>query len=105
MVDRNLQLQIPVEKHFPAQYTVCSKFKDVSELLSSGLSIKQMEIFHNTPWGHLLGAGDIKFSGQIIHLLLLHLAKNQPKDELWFVIKNQLFKFIFADFCNIIGIK
>ncbi|CAH9124681.1 unnamed protein product [Cuscuta epithymum] len=47
----------------------------------------------------------MQFSGQIIHSLLLRLVKDQPEDELWFLIQGRLLKFAYAEFCHISGLK
>ncbi|CAH9114879.1 unnamed protein product [Cuscuta europaea] len=56
------------------------------------------------PWGHSLDVQDLWFSAQIVHSLLLRLVCEQPEDELWFCINEQLLKFTYADFERITGL-
>ncbi|CAH9100890.1 unnamed protein product [Cuscuta europaea] len=56
-------------------------------------------------WGHFLDVPDLQFSAQIVHSLLLRLVCEQPEDELWFCINEQLFKFTFVDFERITGLR
>ncbi|CAH9096236.1 unnamed protein product [Cuscuta epithymum] len=105
MAERSFEVQIPVRKHFPAQLSVCSYFREAVSLVKGALTKDQLQEFRNLPWGHLLSVPDIQFSGQIIHALLLRLVKDQPADELWFLIQGRLLKFTYADFCRISGLK
>ncbi|CAH9065535.1 unnamed protein product [Cuscuta europaea] len=105
MAERAFELQVPMSKQFPAQYSVCSFFKEAGSLVQSALTKKQLEEFKKLPWGHLISVPEMQFSGQIIHSLLLRLVRDQPDDELWFCIQGKLLKFTYADFCRISGIK
>ncbi|CAH9091781.1 unnamed protein product [Cuscuta europaea] len=104
MAERALQLQIPLSKHFPAQYSVCSDVKCASKYIHAILSKKQLQIFRHTPWGHFIDIPDIQFCGQIVHMLLLRLVKQQPDDELWFNVEGKLIEFTYNDFCRITGL-
>ncbi|CAH9083373.1 unnamed protein product [Cuscuta epithymum] len=64
-----------------------------------------MTLLVKTPWGHLLDAPAMQFSGQLIHLLLLHQVRHQPADELWFAVDGKLLKFTYNDFKRVTGIK
>ncbi|CAH9074984.1 unnamed protein product [Cuscuta epithymum] len=79
--------------------------REAVSLVKAALTKDQLEEFKKLPWGHLVSVSDMQFSGQIIHSLLLRLVKDQPKDELWFLIQGRLLKFTYADFCRISGLK
>ncbi|CAH9093540.1 unnamed protein product [Cuscuta epithymum] len=99
-----LELQIPLSKHFPAQYSMCSDVKYVSKYVKDMLSKQQMAQFRKTPWGHFADIPDIQFCAQIVHMLLLRMVKQQPKDELWFNIVGKIEEFTYNDFCRITGL-
>ncbi|CAH9116886.1 unnamed protein product [Cuscuta epithymum] len=63
-----------------------------------------MERFRDLPWGHLIDIPNTGNSGQILHMLALHLVQDQPDDELWFAIGGKLYKFTYVDFCHISGL-
>ncbi|CAH9129048.1 unnamed protein product [Cuscuta epithymum] len=104
MAERALELQIPLSKHFPAQYSMCSDVKHVSKYVKDMLSKQQMAQFRKTPWGHFADIPDIQFCAQIVHMLLLRMVKQQPKDELWFNIVGKIEEFTYNDFCRITGL-
>ncbi|CAH9076360.1 unnamed protein product, partial [Cuscuta epithymum] len=104
VAERALELQIPLSKHFPAQYSMCSDVKHVSKYVKDMLSKQQMAQFRKTPWGHFADIPDIQFCAQIVHMLLLRMVKQQPKDELWFNIVGKIEEFTYNDFCRITGL-
>ncbi|CAH9075689.1 unnamed protein product [Cuscuta epithymum] len=94
------ELMVPVESHFPAQYSLCSSFGKYKNLLAA-IPASEQQNFKNLPWGHLAETPELQFSGQIVHMLLLRMVRRQPVDELWFSIRGKIFKFTFQDFCAI----
>ncbi|CAH9082071.1 unnamed protein product [Cuscuta epithymum] len=103
MADR-LKLHIPSDEYFPAQYSVCSDFRNAAKWVKKRLTERQREVFRDLPWGHLIDIPETDNSGQILHMLALHLVKEQPDDELWFAIGGTLYKFTYVDFCYISGL-
>ncbi|CAH9091931.1 unnamed protein product [Cuscuta europaea] len=103
MEERALKLKIPLKDYFPAQYSVCGKYNEASNLIKSCLSAKQLQLFRQLSWGHLVDVPKIQFSAQIVHVLLLRLVEEQPEDELWFCVQGKVLKFTFAVYCHITG--
>ncbi|CAH9102823.1 unnamed protein product [Cuscuta europaea] len=104
MAERALKLRIPSHDYFPAQYSVCSNFRNAAKWVQSSLSATEIEIFHALPWGHLIDIPPTQFSGQVFHMLALHLVQEQPDEELWFAIGGTLYKFTYVDVCRISGL-
>ncbi|CAH9100583.1 unnamed protein product [Cuscuta europaea] len=46
---------------FPAQYSVCSFFKEAGTLVQSALTKKQLKDFKKLSWGHLIPVQEIQF--------------------------------------------
>ncbi|CAH9051167.1 unnamed protein product [Cuscuta europaea] len=98
------QLLVNVKSHFPTQYSQATYFGKLRNLLDS-MSISQREVFKKLPWGHFAKIPEFQLSGQIVHMLLLWLVRQQPVDKLWFSIRGKIFKFMFKDFCEIINLS
>ncbi|CAH9116569.1 unnamed protein product [Cuscuta epithymum] len=101
MADGALKLRIPSHDYFPAQYSVCSAFRIAAKWVKDRLSPTQKDRFRELPWGHLIDIPQTDNSGQILHMLALHIVQDQPDNELWFGIGGTLYKFTYADFSYI----
>ncbi|VFQ71998.1 unnamed protein product [Cuscuta campestris] len=96
-----MALMVPTKDHFPAQYSVCGELEDAVAIVRSKLSVENMVNFRKMPFGHFMDVRKLQFSGQLIHILMLHLVREQPEDEMWFMINGTINKFSFEDFCQI----
>ncbi|VFQ98026.1 unnamed protein product [Cuscuta campestris] len=96
-----MSLLIPTKDHFPAQYSICGELEDAVAIVRSKLSVENMVNFRKMPFGDFMDVQKLQFSGQLIHILMIHLVCQQPEDEMWFMINGTLNKFTFEDFCRI----
>ncbi|VFQ71947.1 unnamed protein product [Cuscuta campestris] len=81
-----MALMVPTKDHFPVQYSVCGELEDAVAIVRSKLSVENMVNFRKLPFGHFMDVRKLQFSGQLIHILMLHLVREQPEDEMWFMI-------------------
>ncbi|VFQ93257.1 unnamed protein product [Cuscuta campestris] len=85
-----MSLWIPTKDHFRAQYSVCGELEDAVAIVKIKLSADNMVKFREMPFGHFIDMRKLQFSGQLIHILMLHLVRQQPEDEMWFLINGTL---------------
>ncbi|VFQ71302.1 unnamed protein product [Cuscuta campestris] len=90
--------------HFQAQYTCYSELQKSVDIIKKKLTPLDLGRFKKeSPFGHLLESPPLQFSGQIIHLLLVHLTREHVDDELRFNIGGSILKFDYGEWCRIIG--
>ena len=73
---------IPNEDHFPSK-VACLSHVNVIEKIKENLNETQLELFKTSCFGHFLSVGELKFSAQIAHNMLLQQCHMQKEDEMW----------------------
>ncbi|KAL6560687.1 hypothetical protein OROGR_004246 [Orobanche gracilis] len=87
-----------------ATITNRSNIKVINEVYEK-LDKKCKEKLETSCFGSLLKLGRIKLASQIVHNLILRLAKNNTEKEAWFVIGNKLARFGLQEFVLVTGLK
>ncbi|KAL6509456.1 hypothetical protein OROGR_022766 [Orobanche gracilis] len=87
-----------------ATITNRSNIKVINEVYGK-LDKKCKEKLETSCFGSLLKLGRIKLASQIVHNLILRLAKNNTEKEAWFVIGNKLARFGLQEFVLVTGLK
>ncbi|VFQ71065.1 unnamed protein product [Cuscuta campestris] len=99
-----MALQMVNADHFQARYTCYSELQKSVDIIKKKLTPSDLGHFKKeSPFGHLLEYPPLQFLAQIIHLLLVHLTREQVDDELRFNIGGSILKFDFGEWCRIIG--
>ena len=97
-------LLLNVAEHFPAKINSTSSMAAV-KLIKEKLTEAQLSLFRSTCFGKLLEMNDIKFSGQLVHHLLLRQVRSTNKSEMWFAVGGKTFRFSIQEFCLVTGLE
>ena len=98
------ELIVPVEKHFPGRVTyrgTAYMKKLVTIFEKHGL----MDRARQCPLGQFFCAGQLNFSGALIHQLMLHKVESNKADEGQFYISKRLTTFSIREFALITGLS
>ncbi|KAK0585747.1 hypothetical protein LWI29_033451 [Acer saccharum] len=91
-------------EHFPAKINSTSSVAAV-KCIKEKLTEAQLSLFRTTCFGKLLEMNDFKFSGQLVHNLLLRQIQSPVKSEMWFAVGGKRLRFSIQEFCLITGLK
>ena len=73
---------IPNEGHFASKVACLSHVSAISKI-KEHLNETQLEMFKTSCFGHFLSMGEVKFSAQILHNMLLCQCHTQKEEEIW----------------------
>ncbi|KAI9185171.1 hypothetical protein LWI28_004985 [Acer negundo] len=99
-----MELLVKGAEHFPGKINSTSSTAAV-KCIKEKLTEAQLSLFHTTCFGKLLDMNDLKFSGQLVHHLLLRQIPSPDKSEMWFAIGGKRLRFSIQEFCLITGLE
>ncbi|KAK3230230.1 hypothetical protein Dsin_002111 [Dipteronia sinensis] len=94
---------VKVAEHFPAKINSTSSIVAIKQIKEK-LTEAQLALFRTTCFGKLLEMHELKFSGQLVHHLLLRQIRSSNKSEMWFAVGGKTFRFSIQEFCLITGL-
>ncbi|KAK3188654.1 hypothetical protein Dsin_028215 [Dipteronia sinensis] len=94
---------VKVAEHFPAKINSTSSIVAIKQIKEK-LTEAQLALFRTTCFGKLLEMHELKFSGQLVHHLLLRQIRSSSKSEMWFAVGGNTFRFSIQEFCLITGL-
>lgn len=98
-------LKIKKADHFQAQPTTLSHLWVIDKIREK-LTETQYQMFRKTCFGHFLDLQALKFSGNLVHHVLLHeVQKESVENELWFLVQNTPIRFSRMEFGLITGLN
>ncbi|KAK0606266.1 hypothetical protein LWI29_035871 [Acer saccharum] len=101
---KEVDLLLKVVEHFLAKINNTSSTVPI-KLIKEKLTEAQLSFFRTTCFGKLLKMNDLKFSGQLVHHLLLRQIRSPNKSEMWFVVGGKTFRFSIQEFCLITSLE
>ncbi|KAK0574579.1 hypothetical protein LWI29_025748 [Acer saccharum] len=99
-----VELLVKAAEHFPAKINSTSSVAAV-KCIKEKLTEAQLSLFRTTCFGKLLEMNDLKFSGQLVHNLLLRQIQSPVKSEMWFAVGGNRLRFSIQEFCLITGLE
>ena len=101
---KEMELLVKATEHFPAKINSTSSTAAV-KCIKEKLTEAQLSLFRITCFGKLLEMNDLKFSGQLVHNLLLRQIQSPVKSEMWFAVGGKTLRFSIQEFCLITGLE
>ena len=100
-------LKIPIDDNFLSCVSNLTRFTFVTMHIQNKLIDSQFELFKKLIFGHFLAMGDPRFSGNLVHYLLLRLVVKQVDNEyqMWFRIDNEMLRFSLQEWCLVTRLK
>ncbi|KAK2652259.1 hypothetical protein Ddye_012115 [Dipteronia dyeriana] len=95
---------IKVPEHFPMKINSTSSTVAI-KCIKEKLTEAQLALCRTTCFGILLQMHELKFSGQLVHHLLLRQILSHNKSEMWFAVGGKTFRFSIEEFCLITGLE
>lgn len=99
-----MQYVIPVKDHGTAKINTNNKYEQISDLLET-LSVKQLDEFRSSCFGHFTQLSPFKIQYQLIHNLLLRQLKQPNPLEIWIGIAGTKLRFGIREFAVITGLR
>ncbi|KAI9161277.1 hypothetical protein LWI28_015966 [Acer negundo] len=99
-----MELLVKGAEHFPGKINSTSSTAAI-KCIKEKLTEAQLSLFRTTCFGKLLDMNDLKFSGQLVHHLLLRQIPSPDKSEMWFAIGGKRLRFSIQEFCLITGLE
>ena len=76
-----------------------------NQKIKENLNETQLEMFKTSWFGHFLSMGELKFSAQIVHNMLLRQCHTQKEDEMWILANSKGLRFGGLEFALITGLR
>ncbi|KAK3230324.1 hypothetical protein Dsin_002205 [Dipteronia sinensis] len=91
----DVDLLVKVSEHFPAKINSTSSMVTIKHMKEK-LTEVQLALFRITCFGRLLEMHELKFSGQLVHHLLLRQIQSHNNSEMWFAVGGKNFFFFYS---------